>query len=183
MNPYSRAFTRLCGFMIMLAPEGKEGGAGGGTTLKEQLATAEKDRDEFKAAAEKAETDLKTEQTAHGKTKASLQAAEKSRDEHKARADKAEEDLTAEQEAHEALKAKDTTATGKAAEALAANRIAAGKKQTPTKLTEQPTDGAALHDEYSKLRGRARAAFFAKHKAELMAYAVANPGDDEDSED
>ena len=170
--------------MLMFAAEGTAGGGGGaGTTLKEQLTAMEGERDSHKARADKAEADLKAEQGAHGTTKTSLTAAEKARDAEKARADKTETDLKAEQKAHEELKAKDTTATGKAAETLAANRIAPVAKQSPKKLSEQPADGQALHDQYAKLRGRERAAFLKEHGKALRAFAEANPVKTDQDED
>ncbi|HEY3898935.1 MAG TPA: hypothetical protein VGM54_10000 [Chthoniobacter sp.] len=154
-----------------MAAESGGGSGGGGATLKDQLSAMESDRDTHKSRADKAEKDLKTEQDSHGTTKASLAAAETDRDTFKARAEKAEKDLQAEQTAHTALKAKDTTATGKAAEALAKNGIPPAAKDTPQKLATENKDGSGIYAEYKKLRGKARAAFFAKHEKALMAYA------------
>ena len=150
---------------------GGSGGGSGGATLKDQLAAAEKNRDEFKTRAETAEGSLKSEQEAHGKTKTALTAAETSfKSEQEAHA-ATKLSLEAEQKAHKELQAKDTTATGKAAEALAKNGIAPATKDTPKNLAEAK-DGAAVYDQYKRLKGKARAKFFAEHQKTLMAFAA-----------
>jgi hypothetical protein len=184
MSPYSRAYSRLTGFMLMLAPEGKEGG--GGATLKEQLTKAEKDRDDAASRADLAEQKLKTEETEHGKTKTSLTAAESKRDEYKTSFETEQTAHTETKTKLEALEKQDKTATGKAAEALAKNGIVAAPKQDPKTLA-QNKDGAALYAEYTRLKGKARAQFFAKHEKELMAYAadeekrIERDGEDEEA--
>lgn len=46
-----------------------------------------------------------------------------------------------------------------------------GLENDSSKIETQGTEGAALYDEYNKLSGREKSAFFAKNEKALMAYA------------
>jgi uncharacterized protein (DUF3084 family) len=170
MDPYSREYSRAVGMQMLNADKA----TGGGGTLKEQLQAAEQERDGFKA-------DLGKEQSAHQATQGQLSTITKERDD-------AKTELSTEKTSHattrqqltdvtkerDDLKSKDTTATGKAAEALAKNGIVPAVKDAPGNLsTENAADPVALWDEYAGASPTKQAQMRTTHGAKLDAAALA----------
>jgi hypothetical protein len=147
-------------------------------TLKDELAaalanlaTAESARDGFK-------TQLETEVAAHGATRTNLATAETERDDYKTKHGEevrahasTKSQLSTVTGERDTLKAKDSTASSKSKESLAARGVPPVVKDTPGNLEANEGDPAALWEAYAGASSTQQAEMRAKHGDKLDAAA------------